>query len=123
MKKALFLFFFFSLSADEDTNALTVSNGGLPSVNVEGCVNAITGNLVIRRQFIQVSGAVPITITGFYSSTQATKPEGGWDIFSDVYAHGKYNGNIITLSSRKGVPLTFISGSGKKEYKLAVLKK
>lgn len=82
LKKLLFFFFSCSVLFADDDPYLMSDFGGEPSGMVEGCVNVITGDYVVRRDDLVVKGHEPIRMPINYSPREIRKKYkvyGGWN--------------------------------------------
>ncbi len=87
MFKSLILLTFASIiqigyiAADPTLPGVIAATDGDPNVIVAGCVNAITGDLILNQDDLVVRGAVPLPIRRNYVSGNGKGRDAGWHFF------------------------------------------
>jgi hypothetical protein len=105
IKRLLILIFPLLLFSSDYDPQLLSDYGGDPSSLIEGCVNAITGDFIVRQDDLVVKGFEPIQIPLHYSPRDIRDVEstyGGWD-FAEKFlvVLRDYNG-LLSIYERSG---------------------
>lgn len=113
MLKALRILFFASfamLFADDNDAGYMSDFGGDPSGMVAGCINSITGDLVIRRDDLVVKGQEPIRLPLLYSPKSVRETDNvycGWD-FCERYLTAEIDEkSILKIYEKSGISLSY----------------
>lgn len=115
MKKYLSTIAFFYLNflssflfADPTLPGVIAATDGDPNAIIGGCVNAITGDLVLSNEDIVVRGAVPLSLHRQYASGDGEGYNAGWQFF---FPHFHLKFQLNGQETRESVLATTPSGS------------
>ena len=87
MRKVLFLFLFLAarLFPQVSSPSELVSLQGESSAIVYGCINALTGDFVLRQTDSVVKGAQPLYLPRYYISRESDNPNLRWQLLKHVF--------------------------------------
>ncbi|CCB90244.1 RHS repeat-associated core domain-containing protein [Simkania negevensis] len=110
LKKLLFFLVACSVLIGDEDPYLMSDFGGEPSGIVEGCVNVITGDYVVRRDDLVVKGQEPIRLPLNYSPREIRKKfkvYGGWNFAEKFLTIELNRRNILTVYEKSGIRLDY----------------